>query len=274
MPTYIDCHALAAIPSAIQRQMPREALRGILDQHGVQPLAHWVTDGVIYCVVQAPDKEASCQHHAERGLACDELRPITGLRGSRPLAVRPTATRAKDRLVGRTASKARQPHAPSTSSAKTDWSPPRLSRTSRCSSAATGRSVVMARCAPWGTTHRAAPVLHEGPEIRASWSSPVSPVSTPRSDSAMQKRMRATASWWRARSQSWLAAMVLRKGVAVKPGRGGWFGLRDLVVDVPADDERDGLPGWPPLPVHVEPRQILGSKRSSTRRSTSAGSTA
>ena len=86
MPTYIDCHALAAIPSAIQRQMPREALRGILDQHGVQPLAHWVTDGVIYCVVQAPDKEASCQHHAERGLACDELRPITGLRGSRPLS--------------------------------------------------------------------------------------------------------------------------------------------------------------------------------------------
>ena len=86
MPTYIDCHPLAAIPSAVQRQMEREARHGAIDEHGVQPLAHWVTDGVIYCVVQAPDKEASCQHHAERGLACDELRPITGLRGSRPLS--------------------------------------------------------------------------------------------------------------------------------------------------------------------------------------------
>jgi hypothetical protein len=46
---------------------------------------------------------------------------------------------------------------------------------------------------------------------------PTSPTSTPRSDSAMQKRMRATAAWWLARSQSWLAGMVLRNGVWVKP---------------------------------------------------------
>jgi Protein of unknown function (DUF4242) len=87
MPTYIDCHALAAISRAVQQQMHREAVRGILDQHGVQPLAHWATDGVIYCVVHAPDEEAFCEHHAERGLACDERRPITGLRGSHPLSV-------------------------------------------------------------------------------------------------------------------------------------------------------------------------------------------
>jgi hypothetical protein len=47
-------------------------LRGIADEHGVQPLAHWVTDGVIYCVVQAPNEEAFCRHHADRGL------PIVG----------------------------------------------------------------------------------------------------------------------------------------------------------------------------------------------------
>jgi len=34
--------------------MLREVLRGIPDEHRVQPLAHWVTDGVIYCVMQAP----------------------------------------------------------------------------------------------------------------------------------------------------------------------------------------------------------------------------
>jgi hypothetical protein len=86
MPTYIDCHPLAAIPSAVHHQLHSEALRGIVDQHGAQPLAHWVTDGVIYCIMQAPDQEAFCRHHADHGLPCDELHPITGLRGSHPLS--------------------------------------------------------------------------------------------------------------------------------------------------------------------------------------------
>ena len=85
MPTYIDCHPLAAIPSAVQQQMQRESLRGGVDEHGAQPLAHWVTDGVIYCIVQAPNPDAFCEHHAERGLPCDNVHPIDGLRGSHPL---------------------------------------------------------------------------------------------------------------------------------------------------------------------------------------------
>ena len=84
MPTFIDRHSLAAIPSALQRQMQKEALNGIVNSHGVQPVAHWVTDGVIYRVVHAPSVEALCNHHAERGLACDDLRPIAGLRESHP----------------------------------------------------------------------------------------------------------------------------------------------------------------------------------------------
>jgi hypothetical protein len=76
----------APIPSAVQRQMEREALHGIVDAHGVQPLAYWVTDGVIYCIVQAPDEEAVCRHHADHGLRCDELHPIPWLRGSHPLS--------------------------------------------------------------------------------------------------------------------------------------------------------------------------------------------
>jgi hypothetical protein len=47
MPTYIHCHRLATIPSAIQQQMHREAYHDMVDQHGVQPLGHWVTDRVI-----------------------------------------------------------------------------------------------------------------------------------------------------------------------------------------------------------------------------------
>ena len=88
MPTYIDRHPLATIPSAIQQQMHSEALRAIVDEHGVQSLGHWVTDRVIYCVVRAPSQEAFCRHHAERGLACDELRPVTGPGGSHPLGAK------------------------------------------------------------------------------------------------------------------------------------------------------------------------------------------
>src|SRR2546425_11468122 len=46
---------------------------------------------------------------------------------------------------------------------------------------------------------------------------PTSPVMTPNNDSPMQKRMRATASWWLARSPSWVGGMVLLNGVRVKP---------------------------------------------------------
>src|SRR5262245_14668909 len=46
---------------------------------------------------------------------------------------------------------------------------------------------------------------------------PTSPVMTPSSDSLMQKRMSATASWWLARSHNWAAGMVLLNGVRVKP---------------------------------------------------------
>jgi hypothetical protein len=90
MPTYIDCHPLAAIPSAVQQQMHSEAIRGIVDEHGAQPLAHWVTDGVIYCVVQAPTQHAFCRHHAERGLPCDNVHAVEGLRGSHPLVAEET----------------------------------------------------------------------------------------------------------------------------------------------------------------------------------------
>ena len=87
VPTFIDRHSLEATPSAVQQQMHREAMRGIVDKHGVQPLAHWITDGVIYCVVRAPSLEALCEHHAERGLACDDVHLLTGLRRRDPIAI-------------------------------------------------------------------------------------------------------------------------------------------------------------------------------------------
>jgi hypothetical protein len=86
MPTFLDRHPLAAVPRAVQHQLRREAAQGLVDPHGAQPLAHWLTDGVLYCVMQAPSQGAVCQHHAEHGLPCDDLHPIAGLRGSHPLS--------------------------------------------------------------------------------------------------------------------------------------------------------------------------------------------
>ena len=88
MPTFIDRHPFAAVPRPVRRQMFLEAARGLVDEHGVQPLGYWLTDGAIYCVLRAPSQAAFCRHHTERGLPCDELRPVTGPRGSRPLGAK------------------------------------------------------------------------------------------------------------------------------------------------------------------------------------------
>ena len=93
MPTFIDRHPLASVPSATRHQLHLEAAYGLVDSHGVQPLGHWITDGVIYCVVRAPSREALCQHHAERGLSCEGVHLIAGLRG------RPSLSGAEAKLV-------------------------------------------------------------------------------------------------------------------------------------------------------------------------------
>jgi Protein of unknown function (DUF4242) len=78
MPTFIDRHPFAAVPRAVRRQMYLEAMRGLVDEHGAQPLGYWLTDGAIYCVLRAPREEAFCRHHADRGLPCDDVHPIAG----------------------------------------------------------------------------------------------------------------------------------------------------------------------------------------------------
>ena len=82
---FIDRHRSTDVSRAVRQEMHLEAMWGLVDQHGAQPLAHWLTNGVIYCVVQAPSDEAVHQHHADHGLRCDDLHGIVGLRGRRPL---------------------------------------------------------------------------------------------------------------------------------------------------------------------------------------------
>jgi hypothetical protein len=82
---FIDRHLVVEIDPAIRNQMHVEALEGRRDPTGTLPLGHWVEDGTIYCVVDAPDAEAVCRHHQDRGIGCNELHPVDGLTGGFPL---------------------------------------------------------------------------------------------------------------------------------------------------------------------------------------------
>ena len=85
MLTFIDRHVLLEVPAEIRYQMHLEAVHGVVDESGAVPLGHWIEDSYMYCVLAGPDQDAVCQHHLRRGLPCDEIHPITGLRGVRPL---------------------------------------------------------------------------------------------------------------------------------------------------------------------------------------------
>jgi Protein of unknown function (DUF4242) len=91
MAMFIDRHSALSVPSAVKRRVFREGLQHYVDTRGVQVVGHWLEDGSIYCVIEAPDSEAACQHHAERGLSCSELHHIAGLRGGQPTPAEDTA---------------------------------------------------------------------------------------------------------------------------------------------------------------------------------------
>ena len=79
MPTFVDRHPVATMPRAVRHRMYLEAMsRGPVDKHGVQALQRWITNGVVYCVMQAPSQEAFYRYHADHDLPCDDVHPIVG----------------------------------------------------------------------------------------------------------------------------------------------------------------------------------------------------
>lgn len=55
-----------------------EAMRGLVDEHGVRALGRWFTDEVIYCVLRAPSLRPFCRHPTDHNLPCDDVHPIAG----------------------------------------------------------------------------------------------------------------------------------------------------------------------------------------------------
>jgi hypothetical protein len=54
-------------------------VHGVIDASGARAVGHWIDDGVIYCILNAPSLEAVCRHHQERGLACDDVHVMQDL---------------------------------------------------------------------------------------------------------------------------------------------------------------------------------------------------
>ena len=84
MPTFIDRHRAANVPHELRRQLTQEAREGHADANGVRPTSHWLEDGWLYCVLEAPDIGAVREHHNAHGLASDTVHQMEGLDGRRP----------------------------------------------------------------------------------------------------------------------------------------------------------------------------------------------
>ena len=72
--------------SKVRQQLQFETEHGIRDVSGTLPLGHWVEDGTIYCVLEAPDEDACRQHHHTRGLQSDDLHRLEDIKPTRPIS--------------------------------------------------------------------------------------------------------------------------------------------------------------------------------------------
>ena len=85
MPTFIDRHPTKLVAPAVRRRLHVGARQKTIDPHGVRPVASWMEDGAIFCIVEAPDEDAVCGHHTELGLPCDDVHLIDDLQQLSPL---------------------------------------------------------------------------------------------------------------------------------------------------------------------------------------------
>ena len=87
MPIYFDLHPPGAVPLPAISQGIEEAGSGVEDQYHVRQVDYYcAVEGSIYCVLEAPGPEAFLARHAERGIPCAEVHPITDVDWRVPLS--------------------------------------------------------------------------------------------------------------------------------------------------------------------------------------------
>jgi two-component system, chemotaxis family, chemotaxis protein CheY len=81
MATFVDRHSADALSSEKVCRLIQTDNHDQLDRTGVRLVGHWIGDAHLHCVQEAADAARVRQHHAERGVACDDLHEIESLHG-------------------------------------------------------------------------------------------------------------------------------------------------------------------------------------------------
>ena len=76
MTIFIDRHPADALPLEVGQQLLQHSGERQVGPHGVRWVDHWREEGYLYCVLEAPNAYAVCQHHADRGVPCNDLHPV------------------------------------------------------------------------------------------------------------------------------------------------------------------------------------------------------
>jgi Protein of unknown function (DUF4242) len=86
MAAFIDRHRTNTVPADVRHRLYVEARERKTEPYGIRAVAQWIEDETIFCVLEAPDEEAVCRHHAERGLPCDDVHMIGEFQQLSPLS--------------------------------------------------------------------------------------------------------------------------------------------------------------------------------------------
>jgi hypothetical protein len=87
VPIYFDLHPPGEVPLPAISQGIDDAGSGAEDQHHVRQVDYYcASDGSIYCVLQAAGPEAFHARHADRGIPCADVHPISEADWTLPLS--------------------------------------------------------------------------------------------------------------------------------------------------------------------------------------------
>ncbi|MDP6549271.1 MAG: DUF4242 domain-containing protein, partial [Dehalococcoidia bacterium] len=80
MPKFMDAHADLKLPPEMVEQLRKEATEKQADRFGVTQLElYYNQDGLVYCLLDAPNEQAVRDHHQEVGVACGDVHQVDSL---------------------------------------------------------------------------------------------------------------------------------------------------------------------------------------------------
>jgi hypothetical protein len=80
MPKFMDVHSNLKLPAEMIDQLRKEAAEKKADRFGVTQLELFHNqDGMVYCLLDAPDQQAVRDHHQGVGVACGDVHRVESL---------------------------------------------------------------------------------------------------------------------------------------------------------------------------------------------------